>query len=606
MKITNLFHPQYHLKLNDYEKWRLTYQGGRAFVDTYLEMFDGREDEDDFERRKKMSYCPAFAKEAVIEVRNGIHQRMSEVSRKGGSRSYLDAVDGIDGGVDLQGNNMNTFIGQEVLPEMMTMERVGVMVDMPDFNPASTLADFQKKPRPYLYLYTAEDIVNWSWITRENEVYFTHLLLRERRVNLDPYSGLPTGEYELFRYMRLTPEGVLVQFWREDPKNKKDDQLVEEKLLKISMIPFVLFDIKNSLLQDIADYQVGLLNLASSDLNYALRANFPFYTEPYDPKTEDLYKSKPGTQVRIGTDGSLKTTEQDGKTPTTNMMGLPPNVKVADSQEIQVGVTRGRRYPIGGDRPDFIHPSSEPLTASMAKQEQMKQEIRALMSLALINVATSRASAESKRADQIGLESGLAALGLELEGGERQIARIWELFEGGHNQPAKIVYPTTYSLKTDAQRMDEAKQLKDLKVAVPSKKFQKLMAAKIAATMFEGQVSTDILEAVVKEIDAAKYITSDPTEIQLDMEMGLVTAVTASNARGYDGEEEVPQAQEEHVKRLETIAIAQSKGGGMGAARGLPTDSQDSTAKDEKTLSQKNPDQQGNPADRKTRGKAGS
>jgi hypothetical protein len=603
VKITTMFHPSRLLKSDDYEKFRLTYEGGRAFVETYLEKFSGREDDDDFKARKNMSYCPAFAKEAVIEVRNGIHQRMSEVSRKGGSRSYLDAVDGIDGGVDLQGNNMNTFIGQEVLPEMMTMSRVGVMVDMPDFNPVSTLADFEKKPRPYLYLYRAEDIVNWSWVTRENEVYFTHLLLREQRITYDEASGLPNGESEVFRYMRLTQGGVLVQFWKADPKNKLSDELVSETLLKIKTIPFVLFDIKNSLLQDIADYQVGLLNLASSDLNYALRSNFPFYTEPYDPKTEDLYKSRPGAQIKIGTDGNVKVTEQDGKTPTTLMSGLPGNVNVADAQEISVGLTKGRRYPMGGDQPGFIHPSPEPLRASMDKQEQMKGEIRALLSLAISNVATTRASAESKRADQIGLESGLAALGLELEGGERQIARIWEMFEGAATNPAKIVYPTTYSLKSDEQRMNEAKQLKELKVAVPSKKFQKLMAGKIAATMFEGQVSTDILESVTREIDAANFITSDPEEIEKDMKMGLVTAETASNARGYDGAKEVPEAQKEMAERLAIMAISQAKGGGVGAARGIPGGPGDTSNVDEKTLSQDTPDLKPNPADPKTRGK---
>ena len=605
MQITTLMHPHYLLNEFEYTKWRLTMMGGRPFINQYLQKFDAREDDTDFEKRKQLTYCPAFAKEGLTEIRNGIYQRMSEVSRKGGSESYRMAVEGKEGGVDLEGNNMNTFIGQEVLPEMMGMGKVGVYVDMPNFDSQSTLASFQKEPRPYLYRYMAEDIVNWAFVTRENELFFTHLLLRERRFAFDVNSGLPTGEEEVFRFLRLTPEGVLVQFWKRGerpkysaPHAKIPDVLIEEHILQLPMIPFVLFNIGNSLLRDVADYQIGLLNLASSDLYYALKSNFPFYTEQYDQKVEDLYKNRgPITQVVHAT-GNIPeaATERSGRDKVSDALN--------DSQEVVVGTTRGRRYPIGGDRPGFIHPSPEPLRASMEKQDQMRQEIRELLNLALSNVAPQRASAESKRVDQVGLESGLAAMGLELEGGERQLARIWEYYLGKSEGESQVVYPTTYSLKSDEQRMLEADKKAKLKVAVPSKTFQKLMAMGIADTLFEGKVPNEELELVHKEIRDANYITSDPEEIKTDMENGLVTAETASNARGYDGPTEVPKAQKEHAERLAIIAMSQAKGGGAGAARGIPNGPDDSSAKDEKTLAQKNPDDKANPADPQTRGKA--
>lgn len=611
MQITALMHPHYLLNEFEYTKWRLTQLGGRPFIQQYLQKFDAREDDEDFKRRREMTYCPAFAKEGLTEIKNGIYQRMSEISRKGGSQTYRDATEGKDGGVDLEGNNMNTFIGQEVLPEMMAMGKVGVYVDMPNFDSQSTLAQFQKRPRPYLYRYIAEDIVNWAFVTRESELFFTHLLLRERRFEFDETSGLPVGECEVFRFCRLMPDStVLVQFWKRGVASVRmgqgakepEDILVDEYVLNIPMIPFVLFNIGNSLLRDVADYQIGLLNLASSDLFYALKSNFPFYTEQYDQKTEDLYKNRGPINMVVpvvanGTPGVRETAhEQSGTTKVRDY--------VNDSQEVSVGTTKGRRYPMGGERPNFIHPSPEPLMASMKKQDQMRGEIRELLNLAVSNVTPTRASAESKKVDQIGLESGLASMGLELEGGERQVARIWEYYQKGKDERAQIVYPTTYSLKTDQQRMDEAKAQKDLKVAVPSKTFQKLMSIKIADTLFEGKVSNDDLETVHQEILDAKFITSDPADIKIDMDLGLVTAETASDARGYDGKTEVPKAQKEHADRLAIIAIAQSKGGGAGAARGVDTGPGDTSAVDEKTGSQKTPDLQGNPADPKTRGAA--
>jgi hypothetical protein len=479
-----------------------------------------------------------------------------------------------------------------------------VYIDMPNFDSQSTLAAYQKAPRPYLYRYIAEDIVNWAFVTRENELFFTHLLLRERRFQIDEYSGLPSGEEEVFRFLKLTPQGVLVQFWQRNEKasnpKRDSDILLSETVLDLPMIPFVLFDIGNSLLRDVADYQIGLLNLASSDLYYALKSNFPFYTEQYDQKVEDLYKNRGPVTNIVQTTGNIPeaATERSGDRKVKDALN--------DPQEITVGTTHGRRYPIGGERPDFIHPSPEPLMASMKKQEQMRQEIRELLNLALSNVAPGHASAASKQVDQVGLESGLAAMGLELEGGERQIARIWEYYLNAKDDPAQVVYPTTYSLKTDEQRMTEADAKAKLKVAVPSKTFQKLMAIGIADTLFEGKVPNEQLESVHKEVMDANYITSDPDEIKIDMDLGLVTAETASNARGYDGPKEVPKAQEEHAQRLATIAIAQSKGGGIGAARGVDAGPGDNSADQEKQLSQKEADLKKNPADSKVRGKADS
>lgn len=616
MQITMLMHPYYLLNEFEYAKWRLTQIGGRPFIHRYLHKFDAREDDDDFKRRRDMSYCPAFAMQGLTEIKNGIYQRMSEITRSGGSQTYRDAAEGKEGGVDLEGNNMNSFIGQQILPEMMVMGKVGVWVDMPNFDSQSTLAAYQKKPRPYFYRYIAEDIVNWAFVTRQNELFFTHLLLRERRFEFDENSGLPTGETEVFRFCKLQTDGtVLIQFWktgiRSTNNNSKSDEakvndiLLEEQVLNLPMIPFTLFDIGNSLLRDVADYQIGLLNLASSDLYYALKSNFPFYTEQYDSKTEDLYRNRgPVTQVIPvvpNQAGPVSIPNNDTVQERGGNAKYTPGIN--DSQEVTVGTTRGRRYPIGGERPGFIHPSSEPLKASMSKQDQMRTEIRELLNLAVSNVTSTRSSADSKKMDQVGLESGLAAMGLELESGERQLARIWEYYQNSRTNPSHIVYPTTYSLKTDEERMAQATSQKALKVAVPSKTFQKLMAKEIARTLFEGKLENADLEKVSSEVDDANYITSDPLDIQIDMQLGLVTAETASNARGYDGKAEVEKAQKEHADRLATIAMSQAKGGGMGAARGVDTGATDETANTEKDASQKNSDVKSNPADSGTRGK---
>src|SRR5690606_20232795 len=118
----------------------------------------------------------------------------------------------------------------------------------------------------------------------------------------------------------------------------------------------------------------------------------------------------------------------------------------AEDSDIKVGVSVGRAYALGTERPGFIHPSSEPLKASMELQRKLERDTRELVNLAVAQLG--QQSAESKQMDPAGLEAGLSFIGLVLENGERKIASHWASYE--NSKPATIKYPDRYSLKTDA------------------------------------------------------------------------------------------------------------------------------------------------------------
>lgn len=571
--ITDSRHPRY--TLNDTTKFRLTYMGGRPFIEKYLQQFNKREEPQDFEKRKCMSHNPGYAAQALDEIIAGITQRMGEITRSGGTDSYNRATGGLDGGVDLQNNSMNTYQGQVVLPELLSMGRVGVYVDMPKFNPNSTLADLGGQPHPYLQWYRAEDILNWQECLYNGEVIQTAVLLRERHPIVDPDTGLQTGEKEVFRLARLTPQGVSVRFYEQyvtDGSNK--ERILQEFLIpSLKRLPFFLYDIGKSLLTDAADIQVGLLNLASADLYYAVNSNFPFYVEGYDPITENVH-GKTGPQTGFDADGN-------------------PTEKTAASsdgtREAVVGTMHGRLYPYNAPPPQFIHPSPEPLRASMEKQEAMKQDIRRLLNLNASNVAPSRASTESKKIDQAGgLEAGLSSIGIELETGERVIALIWGQYEGQEISKKLVVkYPNTYSLKSDGERIVEAESLQKVQGAAPSKTFNKELSKLIVRALLAGRVSQDTMKTIDGEIDKAKYQTGAYEAIKSDHELGLVDSETAAEARGYDPEL-VKKAQEERVKRMADTALAQSVGAANAAAAAPARGGEGNgpPAADEKTVSQ--------------------
>ena len=311
----------------------------------------------------------------------------------------------------------------------------------------------------------------------------------------------------------------------------------------------------DSLLADVANYQIALLNLASADMSYALNANFPFYTEQFVPTAESLAIRRAGA----------------------NQGGESGDAERAKTEEVAVGTQAGRRYPIGTDRPGFIHPSAEPMTASMAKQNQLKEEIRQLVQLAVTNMSpTKQASAESKQMDQSGLENGLSYIGLELENMERKIGSYWAMYE---NETAPVIfYPETYDVKTDAERWAEAESILKVIYAAPSITYAKALLKRLAKVVLGRKLDRKTLEKIYKEIDDAPGTTGDPLTIQADVTAGIVDLRTAATCRGYDPKV-VDAAAEDHADRLARIAETQSSqigpNGGDPAARGNPDASGD-------------------------------
>lgn len=558
LSIADLTHPSYSSSLLEWQKWRDIMTGGRIFIDRYLEQFSIRESTPNFEKRKKITYNPAFAKSAINEIKNAIFQRMTDIVRRGGSESYQRAVRGQEGGVDLLGSSMNAFLGRKVLPELLTMKKVGVFVDMPQLS-GITLADTANK-RPYLYMYRAEDIKTWRLDTSECQSEFSTLLLKDYVFLYDEDTGLPIGETERYRRLWVQDRRVHCQYYEEvmvgEGRDMKPEWMPSETVvLDIDRIPFVILELSESLLADVDNYQIALLNICSSDLNYILQSNYPFYTEQFEPRAGNPYSRPSGSGQEVNSAG-----EASG-----NKSGTGADALAAKSEELAVGPQRGRRYPKGMDRPGFIAPPSAPLIASMQKQEQMKAETRQLVHLSVANLQPRDASAESKGMDNQGLESGLSYIGMELEYGERRMATYWAMYE--HRDVPTINYPEKYSLRTEEDRRNEADELKDLLETVPSETYRKEVCKRIVIVMLGNKVSNEQLDKIGKEIDAAVGITADVEILAKHVELGMLDLELAAKMCNYPAGT-VAKAAEEHADRVARIAEAQGKNTD-GGARGV-------------------------------------
>ena len=564
LAINNQKHPHYQSYYQDYLKWRSVWAGGQQFVDRYLQKLSARESDEDFAARKCITYIPAHAKAAITDVRNAIFQRMPDVIRRDGPESYQTAINGEGRGVDLNGSSMNSWLAHNILPELMVMSRVGIFVDRPKVTQATTLAE--QPGSPYLYYFQTEDIQSWHYdVNGELDA----VLVKEHNSGLDEDTGLVTSTSSRFRLLRRVREGVLVTYWDfraplgGPSKTPVITELEDETvLLKMERIPFVILDIGQSLLADVANHQIAMLNLASSDMNYAIKSNFPFYTEQVAQGQQLPHNRQPG-----------------------GLVGTAAAAQASGARIINVGATQGRAYPRGTERPAFIHPSSEPLRASMDKQQQLKNEIRELINLALSNVNPGRASAESKLLDNQGLEAGLSYIGLEIERAEREIAKFWAAYESTNNV-AHVKYPDNYQLKTDKDRRKEASELEELKDGTPSPTYKKEICKQIARVTLGPKISLETMQRIDDEIDGSIGIETSTTTIRNDVEMGVLSLGTAAKMRGYpDGE--VAQAKKDHAERLARIQMAQTSPTDLPAARGLvDLDPNINSADEEKASSQ--------------------
>ncbi len=528
--INTSVHPDYQYNMPSWTKFRFIEEGGDAFINEYLVKYSEREDDTRFNARRDMTPIPGFAAAAIIDIKNSIFQRMTDTSRSSGSKLFQQTMAGELGGVDLKGADMNYFIGSQILLELLFLGKVGVYVDMPNVDLNATLKE-SKKQHPYYYAYVAEDIRNWRFSVSGDTTEFDMLLLRERVLTYDDYN-LPAKDYARYRLLTKEEGGVAVRFYDAQGEQVDTDgkTATEPIFLDIPKIPFALFELNQSLLTNIANHQIALLNLESSDVAYALLANFPRYVEQQNKMVSPHLKSE----------------EDSG--------GTESNARQAD-----IGGTTGRSYAHGLNPPQFIHPSSEPLKASIDKQTQLKDDIRQLVQLALSALQPKFASARSKEFDQQGLEAGLSYIGLVLEHGEQQLASIYSSYEQENNE-AKISYPLRYSLKSDIQRIDEAERLQTLMLTVPTRKGQKVTSKLIVRKLFDDKLTQSELEELLNEIEQAAYVTTDPEIIHSDLEKGLVSTKTASTARGYEAEKEVKQAKIDHAERIARIQSAQARG----------------------------------------------
>jgi hypothetical protein len=518
-------HPQWIAQHSNWEKYRLTYESGDPFIKTYLKRYK-RETDEDFNWRLFLAYNPNHAGAIVDNVRNALAVKMPDVAREG-SETYLDII---RYNVDRKGSSMSAFVATQLLPDLLSLGGVGVWIDAPAKAANETAADDAEKT-PFLFVVHRENMLSWTKCPESG--HLLTILIKEWMPSIDKY-GLTSGLTVRYRYAQLLPNNGGVRVVLLD----KIGTVVSDVTLVLPCIPYVFFEIAQPLMTDIANMQVALLNLNSEDTSFLCAANFPIWTQQYDPKMDMREK-----YTQLAHDGSVESAK-DLKL----LMAL--NEQVHSHQ-------RGIKYAVGTERPSWISPSSANVEISIKKQERMIQDMRLITQTALTSLSVSalQQSGASKEADRIGEEAALAYIASVLESGENSIAEIMASLMGDDPTQTGITYPRTFNVHTDSEVRAEAKELSTLRSQVQSATYYKTMSKAIARTLLNGKATPEELTSIEKEIDELKYWDTDieraKTLVQYVLNK-LVTAQTASKLAGFGPEEAVAalQQQNEDVNRM--------------------------------------------------------
>ena len=526
----------------DWLEWRYCYEGGRIFRDEYLEEFVGsvgQEGKEAFERRRSLTPIPSYAKKAVNNVKNAIARRLSAVDRDGGSDLYQNLVNGIGRGVDLKGASMKTFITKKILPELLVLGSTGVLVDAPVIRPQAgrsvvTRADVPRIFQPYLCRFPIEAIPIAIPAPVESPSDWSHVLVEVRKHEFN----LLKGEQDCTSTYRY--------FWLEDEDPARmgrvntifldiNGEAISEVIqLNLTQIPFVMYEIDNSLMTDVCSYQIALLNMMSADSSSAIDSNFTFLT-----------KQESGADMGDHLD-------EEG-----------------DADAVRVGSDRGLKYGKGQERPGFISPPSEPLTASVELRREMKKEVHELV----LGILEDMGGSVDDRLDGEGsIEAGLKIIGEELERGETRIVDHFSTYEErrpSQRQVATISYPESWSLKTDKQRLDEAKDFFGMAKVVVGEKNKKHLIKKGTKSLNHGLMSAEDLNELLTEIDQSPVGLADPTVIIPAHDSGILCKETSAAALGAkDPKKEAECSQAEAVERANMVSQAQADANQAG--RGNP------------------------------------
>lgn len=265
-------HPEY---LQHYKRWaflRRSFAGGYEWrLGQYLTKYIYESDADYLRRISTTPYDNHV--KSIIEVYNSFLYRQP-IKRDFGNLSNMPELQNLIKDADLEGRNFDSFM-RDVNAMSSLYGSVCVLIDKPVSNARTRAEELGQGIRPYLNLFTPENILDWEYTRQESGIYeLTYLKLLE--IEQKAY-GVPTRYY----IREFTPDMISVTEYKPEKPNARFP--VSETANTLGKIPAVVVYANRSPVRligvsdvgDIADHSNAIYN-ELSELEQLIRlSNHP-------------------------------------------------------------------------------------------------------------------------------------------------------------------------------------------------------------------------------------------------------------------------------------------------------------------------------------------
>lgn len=423
-------HDAYKYYLNRWTFLGDSYQGGfDYFAGRYLEPYY-YESREDYEKRLRMLAVDNHTK-SVVGIYNSFLFR-KHIKRNYGSIENDPALDPFLKDADLDGRSYDAFM-RDLSAYAMVYGQCWVLIDKPNTNAMTRADELNQEIRPYVSLFTPENVLDWQYARQANGLYtLTYLKVKEEVIENTQY----IREY--------TPTEISVYSINGKDKTGTLEETYPNELGKVPAVCVYaqrspIRGIGISAIGDIADVQKELYEF-SSEIEQIIRLT----NHPSLVKTAD-------TEASAGA-GSIIQMPQ----------GMDPGLK-----------------------PFLLQPDGASIEAVLDAMTKKVESIDRMACLGGIR------SIESRRLSGIGLQTEfqmlnakLADFAMNLEHAEEQIWRMWAMYQGGV-WDGEVEYPRSFSIQDKVNDVSMLKMAKDANITNP------IMIDKIDRMIFQTVTDKD-------------------------------------------------------------------------------------------------------------------
>jgi len=258
----NSVHPAYSDWTDAWQRMRDVVGGDRTIRErskAYLPVPPGRSDEE-YLRYLERAYFTDFTSKTLIGLVSTLFRKPPVVNLPPDLEYIVDDADGR--GVQL------SQLAKYAASEILTTGRGGLLVDFPADPEIRTLADQRRLGGlGRLYVYKAEDVINWRFSRIGSDYQLTLLVLREQRLEPKENDEFESELKTHYRVLRLENEGYEVEIWSEVGGKYEVVEKASPTLsngTRLDWIPFIFLGAED-LTDDIDKppiYDIAAVNLA--------------------------------------------------------------------------------------------------------------------------------------------------------------------------------------------------------------------------------------------------------------------------------------------------------------------------------------------------------